>query len=128
MCSLSSPGEESAIHFGPLRKKDIHSVDEVEEGVYCRPSARNFAAVDALIAPDKLFQITIAENHGINVDGLIKMKDKLNLEGEIRLHFVIPKERYRGEQFKEQRYMTGGGCHSPLSILLIITECGHYSR
>src|SRR5215469_10022675 len=51
--SLEDSDSGSDISFGELKPKFIASVDDIEEGYYCKPTAKNFESIDSLVAPDK---------------------------------------------------------------------------
>src|SRR5256885_16551486 len=70
-------------NFGTLNNKRIRKVDDIVNGVYCQPYAKNFPTVDAIVAPDTLFQMTVAQTHDIKVSGLRKLEPKLNIDDDI---------------------------------------------
>ena len=110
---LSDPGpgsgddETDDAYFGPLATRDVSHVNDISPGYYCRPVAKNFESIDSLIAPNKLFQITVSDKHPIKHNGLEKLKDKLDSSGEIRLYFVVPSDRY--SSFQRQNYVNIDG-------------------
>ena len=68
-----------------------HTDIVLERGVYGYGKNRNFAAVDAVIQPDKLFQITVSGKHGIDVKGLASATRALQAdESVVELYFVVP--------------------------------------
>ncbi|CAG8435989.1 4252_t:CDS:1 [Funneliformis mosseae] len=73
------------------------TIDAIENNKYYQPLNQNFESIDAIVAPDKLFQITIAKNHPIKLNGLKKLIDKLGGKsgiGDIYFYFVLPKNLY----------------------------------
>ena len=85
-------------------------------GTYARPTARNFAAVDAVLipshdaAPVLLLQMTVGTTHPIKAAALKKMRDNLpaGLKGRaVQFVFVVP-EDVAGD-FKKQPFQTMDG-------------------
>ncbi|RGB28093.1 hypothetical protein C1646_768266 [Rhizophagus diaphanus] len=63
-------------------------------------------SIDSYIHPNKLFQITIADKHGVKQEKLKEYyRDILDQSGEIRLYFVVPEESFR--TYKKQNYLDG---------------------
>lgn len=52
-------------------------VKSIENDKYYQPVSKTFPSIDAIVAPDKLFQITIATNHSIKMTGLNLLYEKL---------------------------------------------------
>lgn len=71
-----------------------NGIDLIEDGKYYQPESKNFPTIDSIIAPDKLFQMTIAKCHPIKMNGLKKLRNKLGGENEISFYFVIPTHLY----------------------------------
>ncbi|CAG8764680.1 3754_t:CDS:2, partial [Dentiscutata erythropus] len=70
---------------------------------------KNFASIDALIAPNILFQITISTIHPIKLCGLIKLYKKLGGEScqdDINFYFVVPTDLYG--DLKRQNFCNAG--------------------
>jgi hypothetical protein len=68
-----------------------------EENIHIRPTVKNFGAVDLIVFPDKLFQITVSEKHNIKQNELIKIIEKMpayKTGNKIRLYFVVPDDIY----------------------------------
>ena len=105
--SGSGSGEDETVNFGQLSTKDVSHVEDIDAGYYCKPVAKNFESIDSMIAPNTLFQITVAEKHPVKHNGLDKLKDKLATSGELRLYFVVPSDRYRGFQHQSYTNMDG---------------------
>ncbi|CAG8466148.1 7874_t:CDS:2 [Funneliformis mosseae] len=79
------------------KKLMFSTIDTIEYSKYYQPMNQNFESIDAIVAPDKLFQITIAKNHPIKLNGLKKLIDKLGGKsgmGDIFFYFVLPKNLY----------------------------------
>ncbi|CAG8690486.1 17124_t:CDS:1, partial [Acaulospora morrowiae] len=79
-------------------------IQTIEDGKYYRPANKNFPSIDAIIAPNILFQMTTARNHPIKIIGLKKLYSKLITTGEISFYFVAPAELY--DQFQKQKFIT----------------------
>lgn len=48
---------------------ELAEVEDVDDGVICRPKAPNLAIIDFLIQPDKVVQITANDSHGFKAEG-----------------------------------------------------------
>ena len=105
----SDSGEDRIVNFGKLTPKHIACVNDIEAGYYCRPIAKNFKSIDSLIAPDTLFQITVAEQHPIKENGIAMLRSKLKTRGTIAFYFVVPPDGYRG--LKRQSYTIQEGMY-----------------
>ena len=127
---LSGPGpgsgnDETSAYFGRLPTRDVSHVNDISPGYYCRPVAKNFESIDSLIAPNKLFQITVSDKHPIKHNGLEKLKDKLASSGEIRLYFVVPSDRY--SSFQRQNYVNIDGMGVfDISFMVFPSFCSVY--
>jgi len=83
--------------------RDLSEIKDIPSGVYAYPSWRTLAAVDSVVSPDKLFQMTVAERHGIKVEGLKDLLHQLPKRKMYRLYFVVPSEHY--ESFQAQSFV-----------------------
>ncbi|RGB21947.1 hypothetical protein C1646_678189 [Rhizophagus diaphanus] len=85
---------------------DIKDVN-IRPGVYYQPFAKNYQSIDSFMHPNFLFQITIADRHGVKQEKLKEFKDKniLNQGDEIRLYFIVPEESFLS--YKKQNYLDG---------------------
>ncbi|RHZ53526.1 hypothetical protein Glove_441g117 [Diversispora epigaea] len=79
------------------------AIQTIEDGKYYRPDNKNFPSIDAIIAPDTLFQITTAMNHPIKIIGLKRLYNKLAKTGEISFYFVVPAELY--DYYQKQKFI-----------------------
>ena len=81
----------------------------------CIPSS-NFEAADALLLPDKLFQTTSSDSHGISHAGFVKTLQLLPAQDQYNLFFIVPTSRFSSfskqpflndqrKVIKEQRFM-----------------------
>ena len=64
---------------------------QLENGVYGWGKSKNLPAIDAVVQPDKLFQITVSGDHRISAKGLAN--DVRAIRGEqqaVQLFFVVP--------------------------------------
>ena len=69
--------------------KDIST--GLSSGVYGWGRSNNLPAVDAVVQPDKLFQITVSGDHRINARGLADAVRAMQAkEGAVQLFFVVP--------------------------------------
>ncbi|CAB4376823.1 unnamed protein product [Rhizophagus irregularis] len=100
---------EESVTFENLTKVDFSDIKDVNirPGVYYQPVAKNYQSIDSYIHPNNLFQITIADRHGVKQEKLKEYKDKniLNQGDEIRLYFIVPEESFRS--YKQQNYLDG---------------------
>ncbi|CAB4412663.1 unnamed protein product [Rhizophagus irregularis] len=91
-----------------LNKQDeilkFSNVESIENDKYYQPESKTFPSIDAIVAPDKLFQITIATNHPIKVAGLKLLYEKLIKNKEISFYFVVP-EKLCGK-YQKQNFVT----------------------
>ncbi|CAG8688296.1 16218_t:CDS:2, partial [Funneliformis mosseae] len=81
------------------------SIDSIEQRKFYQPKEKNFPSVDSIIAPNRVFQMTISKNHPISPAGLKLLCDKLggtSGNGLIYYYFVVPKHLY--DDFKLQRF------------------------
>ena len=96
-----------AVLFWKLRELSM-----LADKVYAHPRTKILGAVDALMRPDKMFQMTIGEKHPIKAARLQDAMAMLQPQGQLRLYFVIPRDRW--DDFKEQPYHSSG---SPSHVL-----------
>ena len=69
--------------------KDVH---DVGTDVYCIPASPNFPAMDALLQPNKLFQMTVTQKLKVNAAGLAQAIEALRPtpRQSVRFYFVVP--------------------------------------
>ncbi|RHZ88572.1 hypothetical protein Glove_22g84 [Diversispora epigaea] len=79
------------------------AIQTIEDGKYYRPDNKKFPSIDAIIAPDTLFQITTAMNHPIKIIGLKRLYNKLAKTSEISFYFVVPAELY--DYYQKQKFI-----------------------
>ncbi|CAI2182402.1 1023_t:CDS:2, partial [Funneliformis geosporum] len=83
------------------------NISAIEDGKYYKPVEQNFPSIDAIIAPNKLFQMTIAKNHPIKMNGLKTLLNKLGGEDaseDIKFYFIVPEHLY--DNYKKQDFHT----------------------
>jgi hypothetical protein len=82
---------------------------EKRNGVLCVPKSKSYAAVDFIIPPYDLFQVTVSRNHGVKGEAMNRLISTLGDDGKsiFRLFFVVPEEIY--DSFQEQPYLTKYG-------------------
>ena len=70
-----------------------------------RPS-KNIGAVDLIVTPDKLFQMTISLKHFIKQNVLVKTMENMRYKNgeKIWLFFVVPDDIY--DEYKYQKFIT----------------------
>ncbi|KAG5183837.1 hypothetical protein JKP88DRAFT_315943 [Tribonema minus] len=79
-----------------------------DDGVYCRPRAKNQAAVDAAVQPGALFQMTLNKGHGISSAALAAAVASMRETSQcIKLFFVAPPECFMS--FPKQTVQKGIG-------------------
>jgi hypothetical protein len=94
--------------FEDLVKENFDNINDIDinEGIYYQPVSKNYMSIDSYIHPNKLFQITIADKHGVKQEKLKEYyRDILDQSGEIRLYFIVPEESFR--TYKKQNYLDG---------------------
>jgi hypothetical protein len=79
---------------------DHTEIAELEDAVYAWGRSKTFPAVDAVIQPDKLFQITVSDNHRINVQGLNNASQAMHGFPHVTLYFVVPPDMF--SSYKKQ--------------------------
>lgn len=64
---------------------------ELGSGVYGWGRSKNLPAIDAVVQPDKLFQITVSGDHRVNAKGLANAVRAMRAEERaVQLFFVVP--------------------------------------
>ena len=133
-------GAESVVTFPTMQTRRFWNLKDFEKnallmGEYAQPKSKILGAVDSLVKPDILFQMTVASDHGIKAALLEEAIDVIDppvplQPGQrrvarkgppIRLYFVIPQKRWT--TFRKQSYdSTGSHSHvlQPANIALEI--------
>ena len=80
-----------------------------EEGIIIKPTIRNFSAVDLILTPNCIFQITVSPKHPVKQSGLINIVQNMlayrkNPNAKIFLYFIVPDDIY--DTFRYQSYVT----------------------
>ena len=76
--------------------------------VYIRPRIKNLSAVDSVMQPDKLCQITVSLSHTINCKGLLQALSGMQADiCQVSLFFVVPTDKF--QSFKAQNIARGAG-------------------
>ena len=70
---------------------------------YYIPETKNFKSVDSILPPDRVFQVTVSENHPVELNNLELVQATLECE-VLNLYFVVPKEVF--PTFRKQMYRT----------------------
>lgn len=90
---LDVDASEEPLPLGPFHEVFVFSkVKDVRtqaDGVYCLPKVHNFPAIDALLQPHSLFQMTISQKRSMRAEWLDQAKRQLR-GGPKRLYFVVP--------------------------------------
>ncbi|RHZ55278.1 hypothetical protein Glove_417g36 [Diversispora epigaea] len=105
--STDPKSTSSTIEFPKCEKLIFNKINEIKEGMYCQSKSKNFGSIDAIVAPDILFQMTVSSDHPININSLKNLVDKLGgVSGKdpINFYFVLPKDKYN--DFKNQKFHT----------------------
>ncbi|CAB5394212.1 unnamed protein product [Rhizophagus irregularis] len=101
---VNLPKQDLPLYFHKTR------IDVIEDGVYYQPQESNFPSVDSIIAPNKVFQMTIAKRHSIKMNGLKILYDKFGGESADHLiyyYFVVPEHIY--DDYKTQNIANSDG-------------------
>ncbi|RHZ76166.1 hypothetical protein Glove_202g84 [Diversispora epigaea] len=80
-----------------------------EEDIIIKPTIRNFSAIDLILTPNCIFQITVSPNHPVKQSELVDIVQNIlayrkSLNAKIFLYFIVPDDIY--ETFKYQIYIT----------------------
>jgi len=106
---LESDFTSSTIVIPERIKLVFNDINKIEEGKYCQPIQKNFTSIDAVVAPNTLFQMTVSKSHPINMSGLKKLVEKLGGKSgtnHIYFYFVLPKDLY--DNYQAQHFHTTG--------------------
>lgn len=102
------PADDQNDHTQNIEGQDeiltFSTIEEIENGKYYQPESKIFPSIDAICAPDKLFQMTTAIRHPIKLIGLEKIRSKLARSGKISFYFVVPSQLY--DIYKKQNFAT----------------------
>ncbi|CAG8612336.1 1952_t:CDS:1 [Paraglomus occultum] len=71
-CLSRNNVSQSVLDMNQMASMKFDVVSDIENGKCCRPKRKNFNSVDAIVAPDKLFQITTSRHQPIKMNGLNK--------------------------------------------------------
>ncbi|CAG8721766.1 9251_t:CDS:2, partial [Funneliformis mosseae] len=100
----SSRGKELELKLPRLTTKNCYTVDDIEDGKYCKPVAKNFETIDAIYIGkdyDFTFQMTVGRTHDIKQHGYELLHERLGGESAdhtIRHYFVVPKDTFKNFQ------------------------------
>ncbi|CAG8701888.1 2263_t:CDS:1, partial [Funneliformis caledonium] len=106
---LESDFISSTIVIPERIKLVFNDINKIEDGKYCQPIQKNFTSIDAVVAPNTLFQMTVSKSHPINMSGLKKLVEKLGGKSgtnHIYFYFVLPKDLY--DNYQAQHFHTTG--------------------
>ena len=107
--SLTS-SENRILTVKPKRNDTFDKEIALEKNVYYTPKSACFPSVDSLLSPDSAFQMTIAQNHPVQVGGLRMAANLLGNPSNINLYFVVPKDIY--DKCTKQMYTNKDGKES----------------
>ena len=86
---------------------DLEDITKLGSGVYGWGRSQNLPAIEAVVQPDKLFQITVSGDHGVNAKGMANAVRAMRAEERaVQLFFVVPPEvfsSYTKQTFKRIR-------------------------
>lgn len=74
--------------------KTIDEAQHWADHTYGMPQASHHKAIDSLLQPDSMFQMTVSERHDVLRTGVKDAADVLTTKGEKRLYFVVPGNVY----------------------------------
>ncbi|CAG8501774.1 11712_t:CDS:2 [Paraglomus brasilianum] len=102
LCTQRNP----SIHR--VQNVDTFKIPDRSKNELFIPLHCNFPTADFIVSPDKIFQITITTDHGVNMNGLVKIMNEMRRANpgtdKIKIFFVVPEDIYNN--FKFQNYMT----------------------
>ena len=90
-------------HTLQTREESAEKLASLPSNTLCIPLRSNFEAADALLLPDKLFQTTGSDSHGISHAGLVKTLELLGKQEEYNLYFCVPSSRFT--KFSKQPFL-----------------------
>jgi hypothetical protein len=73
--------------------KDVSDISS-SNGVYFRPVSKCLPAIDALMQPNILLQMTVSQKHPVVAHGLLQALSALTDADNARLYFVVPENEY----------------------------------
>ena len=83
-------------------------VSNLSHTIYSRPRIKNLPAVDSVMQPNKLFQITVSSSHPVNCKGLREaLSGMQDDERHVSLFFVVPSDIF--QNFRAQDITRGEG-------------------
>ena len=88
------------------REESAEMLASLPPNTLCIPLRSNFEAADALLLPDKLFQTTGSDSHGINHAGLLKtlkLLPSFDKQVQYDMYFCVPSSRF--SKFRKQPYL-----------------------
>ncbi|RGB27176.1 hypothetical protein C1646_769459 [Rhizophagus diaphanus] len=94
-----------------LRKFDVRPLDEYDDGDANDADAKvdlekNFPSLDSVIAPNRVFQMTVSKVHPIKMNGLKLLYDKFggnSADHLIYYYFVVPERIY--DKYEVQKFV-----------------------
>ena len=99
---LQTQGDAFQIDIDPCTSSvglwDLADIStELSIGVYGFGKNQTLPAVDAIIQPDRLFQITVSGDHQVNPRGLATAVGEMQAAQEqVKLYFVVPPDVFQG--------------------------------
>jgi hypothetical protein len=103
-----SSAEELELPTSTLRSvRSVVDLASCSAGDYCQPTGRNFPAVDAVLLPSLLFQMTVSLSHSINRSALKSALAQLPVEDFYDFYFVVPENSFL--TFRAQPYVDSSG-------------------
>ena len=95
-----------------MEQRVFHTIDQIEPGFYYRPRSQRLECIDAVRLSQgayyELFQMTVAKQHGIKVNGLEALLGKNTNKKAPRFYFVVPEDIFPHFE-RPQNYLTSGG-------------------
>ena len=85
------------------REESAELLASLPSNTLCIPLRSNFEVADALLLPDRLFQTTGSDSHGISHGGLVKTLELLGEQDQYDLYFCVPSSRFN--KFSKQPFL-----------------------
>ncbi|CAB4441894.1 unnamed protein product [Rhizophagus irregularis] len=82
------------------------NINVIRDGVYFQPQEKNFPSLDSVIAPNRVFQMTVSRIHPIKMSGLKLLHDKFggnSADHLIYYYFVVPERIY--DRYEVQKFV-----------------------
>ena len=121
--SGTTSGTMSTLILPKSSKKTFRMVKEInaDDRDYMMPKSQTFCAVDAILPPDKAFQMTVSPKHSLQAKGVNSIIEQMK-PNSLKIYFVVPSDKF-DDFTKEQRYDGDIVGHVEQYVLCIDFNC-----